>query len=378
MMVDKMGGLSFLPLPDRGPDKDSFLAEVLTGWKRQQYTKNFVAQTITRRINRVLDFCDFTGKFPWEWMPTDADEYFSHLVNVKGLVQETIRAYQSDISLFCDYATSDSYPWNETCGRLFGSSMSQIITDLNKARHTQFATMAPEKRAFDLAELQQFFDFADDEVARIINSKVKGGLAAWRDVTALKVCYGWGLRHDELRKLDLVDFSPNIRAPYFGDYGLLRVRNGKANKGAPKKQRTVQTLVDWAAEAVAEWVEFGLPRYGQPITHLFPTSTGGLVAEGSLYRRFIGFANALGLEPGLDIHGLRRSYTTHMITVYGYDSKFISLQIGHANESTTSIYTLPSADYAAREMERVLTKDVLKSKGKLMVKPARHLGKASR
>lgn len=311
-------------------------------------------------------------------MPSDADEYFSHLVNVRGLVQESIRAYQSDVSLFCAYATSESYPWNEACGRLFGSSMSQVITDLNRARHTQEASMGPEKRVFDLAELQQFFDFADDEVQRIIRSKVKGGLAAWRDVTELKVCYGWGLRHDELRRLDLVDFSASAKAPYFGDYGLLRVRNGKANKGAPKKQRTVQTLVDWAAEAVAGWVENGLPRFGEPIRHLFPTSTGGVVAENDLGSRFNGFVRALGLDPGVDIHGLRRSYATHMITVYGYDEKFISMQLGHANTSTTTIYTLPSADFAAKEMERVLTKDLLKSKGRLLLKPARNTGRAPR
>ncbi|GAB3578215.1 hypothetical protein GCM10027406_14040 [Leifsonia lichenia] len=377
-MVDKIGGLSFLPLPDRGPDKDAFLGEVLTGWKRQQFTKNFAEKTISRRVKRVLAFCDFTGKFPWEWMPVDADDYFSHLVNVKGLVQETIRAYQSDISLFCEYATSDSYPWNESCGRIFGTPMSQVITDLNKARHTQEATMGPEKRPFELDELQQFFDFADDEVRRIIKSRVKGGLAAWRDVTALKVCYGWGLRHDELRKLQLVDFSPSAKAPYFGDYGLLRIRNGKANKGAPKKQRTVQTLLDWAAEAVADWVEYGLPRFGEPITHLFPTSSGGLVAENDLYIRFRGFVDSLRLEPGLDVHGLRRSYATHMITVYGYDEKFISMQLGHVNTSTTTIYTLPSADFAASEMQRVLTKDLLKSKGRLLLKPARKTGRTPR
>lgn len=377
-MADKAGGLSFLPLPDRGPDKDAFLGEVLTGWKRQQLTKNFASKTVGRRVGRVLSFCDFTGKFPWEWAPADADEYFSHLVDVKGLVQETIRAYQSDIALFCEYATSESYPWNEACGRLFGCSMSQVITDLNKARHTQEATMGPEKRAFGLEELQRFFDFADDEVQRIVTSKVKGGLAAWRDVTALKACYGWGLRHDELRRLEVSDFSPSAKAPYFGDYGLLRVRHGKANKGAPKKQRTVQTLLDWAAEAVAEWVAHGLPRFGEPITHLFPTATGGLVAQNDLYTRFRGFVDTLGLAPGLDIHGLRRSYATHMITVYGYDEKFISMQLGHVNTSTTTIYTLPSADFAAHEMERVLTKDLLASKGRLLLKPAKKTGRPPR
>ncbi|MDH6532951.1 site-specific recombinase XerD [Aurantimicrobium minutum] len=377
-MVDKMGGLSFLQFPDRGPDRDAFLEQVLTGWKRQQFTKNFTEKTVKRRIASVVGFAEFSGKFPWEWTPRDADDYFAHLRGVKNLSQETARAYQSDISLFCAYATSDIYQWNETCGRMFGTSMSQVITDLNKAKHTQEATMGPEKRAFDMAELQDFFDLADDEVERILRSRRKGGLAAWRDAVALKVVYGWGLRHDEMRKLDLVDFSRSAKAPYFGDYGIVRVRNGKSNKGAPKKQRSVLTLVDWAAEAVADWVENGLPRFGQPMTHLFPTSTGGVVAENDLLLRFQGYVKELGLEPGLDIHGLRRSYATHMITVYGYDEKFISMQLGHVNTSTTTIYTLPSADFAVKEMERVLTKDMLNSRGSLLLKPKRSTGKVAR
>ena len=89
-MVEKRGSLSFLPLPDRGPDKDAFLAEVLTGWKRQQYTKNFTEKTISRRINRVLDFCDATGKFPWEWMPTDADDTASVSVSKMGTLSSNI------------------------------------------------------------------------------------------------------------------------------------------------------------------------------------------------------------------------------------------------------------------------------------------------
>jgi site-specific recombinase XerD len=181
-----------------------------------------------------------------------------------------------------------------------------------------------------------------------------------------------------MRKLDLVDFSRSAKAPYFGDYGIVRVRNGKSNKGAPKKQRSVLTLVDWAAEAVADWVENGLPRFGEPMTHLFPTSTGGIVAENDLLIRFQSYVKELGLEPGLDIHGLRRSYATHMITVYGYDEKFISMQLGHVNTSTTTIYTLPSADFAVKEMERVLTKDMLNSMGNLLLKPKRSTGKAAR
>lgn len=373
-----MGGLSFLPLPDRQPDRDAFLNEVLNGFKRSQITHNFADATWTRRIATVMKFADFCGKYPWEWTVVDADDYFAHLRGVKNLSIETARAYQGDIKVFCDYATSSEYPWNETCGRLFGTSFSQVITEFNKARHVQVETMGAEKRAFTLDELQQFLDLADLEVERIMNSGRKGALAAWRDAVAFKVCYGWGLRRDELRHLDLVDFSPNRRAPYFGDYGVLRVRFGKAQKGSPKKQRSVLTLVDWAAEATDDWVRNGLPRFGPPVSNLFPTSGSGLVSEKNLWLRMRGFLNELGFPPGLDLHSLRRSYATHMITVYGYDEKFISMQLGHINTSTTTIYTLPAADFAFRDMERVLNKDILASRGRLLLKPKLATGRAAR
>lgn len=373
-----MGGLSFLPTPDRQPDRDAFLSEVLTGWRRSQITQNFTQQTAKRRIASVMRLADFSGKYPWEWMPVDADDLFDHLRGVKNLALSTVRAYQTDIKLFCEYACSPEYPWNENCGRLFGTSFSQVITEFNKARHVQEADMGPEKRAFSLDELQSFFDLADLEVERIINSGRKGALAAWRDAVALKTCYGWGLRRDELRHLSLVDFSRNSKAPCFGDYGVLRVRFGKAMRGSPKKQRSVLTLLDWSAEAVSDWVVKGLPRFGKPVSDLFPTSSGGLVPEKNLRERMTGFVNELGFPPGLDLHSLRRSYATHTQTEYGYDTKFISMQLGHEHTSTTTIYTLPSPDYAARELERVLDKDLLASKGTLLMKPRTPSGKASR
>lgn len=373
-----MGGLSFLPRPDREPDRDAFLGEVLTGWKRSQITQNFTPQTAKRRVASVMRLADFSGKYPWEWTPIDADDLFDHLRGVNNLSIATVRAYQTDIKLFCEYAANVEYDWNENCGRLFGTSFAQVITEFNKARHVQEADMGPSKRAFTLEELQAFFDLADLEVDRIINSGRKGALAAWRDAVAFKTCYGWGLRRDELRHLALVDFSRNNKAPYFGDYGILRVRFGKAMKGSPKKQRSVLTLLDWAAEAVNDWVVKGLPRFGTPVSDLFPTSTGGLMPEKNLRARMTGLLDDLGFPPGLDIHSLRRSYATHMQTEYGYDTKFISMQLGHEHTSTTSIYTLPSPDYAARELERVLNKDLLASRATLLIKPRTSAGKAPR
>lgn len=68
------------------------------------------------------------------------------------------------------------------------------------------------------------FDLADLEVTRILNFGRRSPVAAWRDAVAFKTAYGWGLRSNELRHLQLVDLSRNHRAPYFGEYEVVRDR----------------------------------------------------------------------------------------------------------------------------------------------------------
>lgn len=89
---DKFGGLAFLPLPNREPDRDGFLSEVLTGWKRSHSAQNFTMQTTKRRVASVMRLADFSGKYPWEWGPVDADELFDHLRGVENLALSTVRA----------------------------------------------------------------------------------------------------------------------------------------------------------------------------------------------------------------------------------------------------------------------------------------------
>ena len=259
-----MGRLVYLPAGSAGPDPEAFLGDVLAGWRRAQLAQNFTADTVRRRAASVRQMVEFVGRYPWQWSPADADEFFGHLRGVKNLAHTTVRAYQTDVKLFLDYATDPDYDWNEHCGRLFGTVFSQVITEFNRARHVQANDARPVKRPFTLEELQQFFDLADLEPERILCSGRKGALSAWRDAIAFKALYGWGLRRNEVRHLQLVDFSRNGRAPMFGEWGLLRVRHGKAMRGSPAKQRTVLTVFDWAAQALADWVERGLPRYGRP------------------------------------------------------------------------------------------------------------------
>ena len=66
----------------------------------------------------------------------------------------------------------------------------------------------------------------------------KGWLPAFRDAALLKTAYAFGLRRNETRMLDVVDFGRNPEGAEFGEHGVLYVRFGKAMKGSPPKRRS--------------------------------------------------------------------------------------------------------------------------------------------
>lgn len=352
-MSESGGTLSFLPRPDSGPDPDDFLNLVLDGWGSSMRARGLKPEYVRSSRSAVMELCDSSGRYPWEWSIQDATDWLDHLRGVRGLAHTTVRSYQGKVEAFCTYATSSAYDWSEQAALMFGHVFSQVITEFNRATHSQEHEARPEKRAFTRRELQQLFDLMDLEHERALAAGRNGALSALRDAAAFKFAYGWGLRAYETSRLQIVDFSPNARAPYFGDYGNLYVRFGKAKAGDVFKPRNVLTVFDWAAEVADDWIHFGLPRYGMPLTDLFPTNTGRVVSTSQLWRRMSDAINELGFGKGLDFHSLRRSYATHLLTEYAYDLKFVQMQLGHEHAATTSIYTLPSADYQVRELERV-------------------------
>lgn len=352
-MPDGSGNVAYLPVASDAQNPDAFLDRVLEGWERAQRASDFSPNTIRTRRAVVVKLVDFSGHYPWEWSIGDADEFFAHARGVKNLSHSTVRAYQGAIKLFCDYACNPRYDWSVACAKLFGTVFTQVITELNRVTHSQPSETRPAKRPFTQSELQQLFDLADLEVDRILNSGRHGALSAWRDSVALKTAYAWGLRSNELRHLQVVDLSRNYKAPYFGDYGVMRVRWGKPHRGSAKKPRSVLTVWEWSVEVLRDWVERGLPRYGTPLTDLFPTSTGSILGGTHLLDVLHRLLDELGFPPGLDLHSFRRSYATHLITAEGFDVSFVQMQLGHEHASTTSIYSIPSPDYQRLALERV-------------------------
>ncbi|MDV6979854.1 tyrosine-type recombinase/integrase [Mycobacterium intracellulare] len=353
MPVDRSGRVYVVgSVPLLHPEAQT-VEEMLEGWRNQQLCRNLDHETIAGRIRIVQRFVEVTNEFPWTWTPAMAEEFFSDLRAIHRRKQSTVRGYQNALKLFCSYVSHPDYGWDRVCEQRFGTHPAQVFFEWNSAAHVQDNEQSPEKRAFTKAELQDFFDHADDQVALIAASGRKGWLPAYRDAVMFKIAYSYGLRCNELRHLQTVDFSRNPRGREFGRYGVVQIRYGKAKKGSPPKRRSVLTVFDWTPEVIGDWLTRGQPYLDDGID-LFPSERGALVAERTLLRRFRGYCDDdLQLPGGLDLHSLRRSYATHLIED-GWDAKFVQDQLGHEHASTTSLYTCVSSDFRTRTLRRAL------------------------
>ena len=355
MEVDGSGRVHLVrSLPLLRPE-EQVLQLMLDGWRNQQLARGLQFATIDQRIRHVQRFIDHVNEEPWNWTPAMVEEFSADLRSVRHVAHTTLRSYQSALRAFSSYVGNPDYGWDRVCEGLFGTHPSQVFFDWNTAPHVQDYDGRPTKRPYTREELAALFDHADDEVERAGRSGKKGWQAAYRDATMMKIAYGYGLRFNELRHLQLVDFAGNPHAREFGRFGVCKVRYGKSRRSSPFKPRSVLTVWLWTPGILEDWLANGR---GDPGTlDLFPSERGGLVVESTLLRRLRRYCDDLDLSPGLDLHSFRRSYATHLLED-GWDPRFVQYQLGHEHAATTGIYQFVSDPFRNSTLRASLDRTV--------------------
>jgi integrase/recombinase XerC len=329
---------------------------MLSGWRGQMRSRSLSLGTVEQRLSILSRFMVFTGEYPWQWRPSDVEDWSTDLLQQRRIAASTLRSYQTSVRLFCDYLVDARYGWSDRCLELFGSHPSQICHEWNTVAHVIAAEARPAVRPLTREEVQRLFDYADDQVEVARRLGRKGWFAAWRDATWLKMIYAFGLRRREAAMLDVADFQPNPKAPEFGPFGICQVRYGKAFRGSPPRRRSVLAVMPWSTPILAEYVDRIRPAYpfaGGPA--LWPTERGGRVATDYMSHRFATYRDALGLSEALHPHCLRHSYVTHLVED-GFDPFFVQQQVGHSWGSTTSLYTGVSGDFKNRSLRAALNR----------------------
>jgi len=164
-----------------------------------------------------------------------------------------------------------------------------------------------------------------DQVVRLIEAIDGRDPAALRDRAILEVLYGCGCRVSELCGVDVADLDR-------GESTLLL-------RGKGRKQRLVP-VGGPALDAVADWLQSGRGHLigRRPTAALFLNRRGGRLSRVSIWGLIKRAAGAAGLPETLSPHTLRHSYATHLLEG-GADLRVVQELLGHADISTTEIYT---------------------------------------
>jgi len=170
----------------------------------------------------------------------------------------------------------------------------------------------------------------EHEVLRIIEAPDTTRLRGLRDRAMLSMTYAAGLRVSELVSLKLGDVDTAA--------GVV------AALGKGEKRR----LVPLGEIALSHLDEYLRARRAKPAKRpdptLFPSPRGGPMTRQAFWKIIRRYARAAGIRGSVHPHRLRHSFATHLLAG-GADLRSVQAMLGHADVSTTEIYTHVSRDH---------------------------------
>ena len=275
------------------------------------------------------------------------DAFLEMLAAERGAARNTLEAYRRDLSDFAAFLE----------GRGRAPEDADVAAVRAYLARLAGAGMAPGTTARRLSSLGQFFRFLFDEGLRdddpsatidrprrgrslpkylgedevealLAAARARPGAQGARLVALLEVLYATGLRVSELVGLPLAAFT--------GDGEMLIVRGkGDKERMVPVGEPARRALAAYVAARAAF-----LGRQGNGSRWLFPSRS----AQGYLTRaRFGQMLKEVADEAGIDRrrvspHVLRHSFASHLLA-HGVDLRSLQQLLGHADISTTQIYT---------------------------------------
>ena len=263
-----------------------------------------------------------------------------------GLSKNSLSAYRRDLTLFANWLELDS-----ECTKSIYQVVEADLTAYMASKRDDKASTANRR----LTVFKRFYRYAlrqhlvvqdpclklraakqaqrfpkvlsEEQITTLLNTPDTDQALGLRDRTMLELMYASGLRVSEIVSLKTVALGLNE--------GVVRVVNGKGGK---------ERLVPFGAEA-GEW----LRRYLQEARHVLLEGktcqevfvgrhTGSGLTRQAFWSIIKRYAQLADIKVALSPHTLRHAFATHLLN-HGADLRVVQLLLGHADISTTQIYT---------------------------------------
>jgi integrase/recombinase XerD len=260
----------------------------------------------------------------------------------KGLSQNSLDAYDSDLAGFRSFAeprTGGAYPDAAVLLLFINSLYQKNLSSRSIARHLSavrslfhfllaegLVQADPTEHLSSPKQWSTIPKFLSrDEIEKLIAAPDTGKPSGLRDRAMFELLYATGIRVTELIQLRLSGLDRGL--------GLVRV-TGKGNKQRIVPVHTV------ALERVGEYLEHGRPVLlkGKASPSLFVTARGSGMTRQAFWHSVKLNGKKAGIFHNLSPHVLRHSFATHLLEG-GADLRSVQAMLGHADLSTTEIYT---------------------------------------
>ncbi|MDQ6986263.1 MAG: tyrosine recombinase [Mariprofundaceae bacterium] len=283
---------------------DSRLVERIEGLlHRLAMLRGFSPQTVAAYqsdLNDVEVFLEKKGSNLFQADESLIEAYLS-LLNRRGMADATIRRRRSALSTWFSLLLAEGLRSDHPCKRL-----------------------PPQRRRRPLPKM-----LSEVEVEVLLAAPDVGSDLGLRDRCMIELLYASGLRVSEL--VGLRSSQIDTRAM------LLRViGKGDKERLVPYGEEAAQWLERWDAVRKDMTVRQGMKT---PVSaFLFPGRSGKAMTRQNFWQRLRRYAMQAGLQRMPSPHTLRHAFATHLLN-HGADLRAVQMLLGHANISTTEIYT---------------------------------------
>lgn len=281
-------------------------------------------------------------------MRTYLEEYLHYLKIERGLSYNTIVSYERDLNQYLAYLDNRGIHELSQIDRFVIMDFLTFLKEENKSSTTiirmvsslrKFHQFLRQERHTD-TDPMQYIDtpkkrqslpktLSIEEVEKIIEAPDTTTVLGIRDRAILEVMYATGLRVTELITLKLSDLHLTI--------GLLKTL------GKGDKERIVP-LGDQAIDWINTYLEKSRPELAiknkSDATNdvLFLNYQGKPFSRQGIWKNLKIYVTEVGIEKDVTPHTLRHSFATHLLE-NGADLRIVQELLGHADISTTQIYT---------------------------------------
>jgi integrase/recombinase XerD len=293
------------------------------------------------------------------------DAFLHYMSAERGASKHTIDAYRNDLTRFDEF----------TCSRA-GNGQAHTTADIDRDTITDYIiwlhgkTYAPATVARKVAAVKSFCaflmdsgDLRNDPTASINSPRAPKPVPkpmttenvdvllheplnhktpeAVRDAAMLELMYATGMRVTELVSLNIDSVHLMPRPGYVRCVG----------KGA--KERTVP-VYERAARSVERYLDEARPLLlkDRPQVALFVNRRGERLTRQGFWLILKGYARSAGIRAHVTPHTLRHSFATHMLRG-GASVRDVQELLGHANVSTTQVYTQLADEHLREVYEQV-------------------------